>query len=120
MKKLQLSLLFTVVNQLKTDHLQTKMHAEHLALGTAYDELSDLFDTYAELVYGVEGIPTEQVVYSSKVESYRGNLISRYTNLCTILMEHLTEVTGTREDLKNTQADIQASLNHLLYRLQQS
>lgn len=118
--KIQLSLLFTVLNQLKTDHFQTRSHAEHMALGTCYDELGDLFDTLVELCYGGEVIPTEQVIYSSKVESYRGNLIPRYTNLKTILMDHLNEVTVGREDLKNTQAEILASLNHLLYRLQQS
>jgi len=117
---MKLSLLFTVLNQLKTDHFQTKTHAEHAALGKAYDELGDLFDTFVELYYGCEGIPSEQVTYSSTVESYRGNLIFRYTNLRTILMEHLSEVTVGYEDLKNIQADILGSFNHLLYRLQQA
>jgi len=117
---MKLSLLFTALNQLKTDHFQTKSHAEHTALGTAYDDLGDLFDTFVELYYGWESIPSEQVVYSSSAESYRGNLIFRYTNLRNIINEHLTEVTANREDLKNTQADILGVFSHLLYRLQQS
>lgn len=67
---MKLSVVFTVLNQLKIDHWQTKSYAEHKALGIAYEELDELFDKFVELLYGRVGIPTDNTTYSIKSDSY--------------------------------------------------
>ena len=47
--------LLTILNQLKVYHWQTTSYAKHQALGGAYDELSDLIDTFIETYMGKYG-----------------------------------------------------------------
>jgi len=117
---LQLSLFLAVLNQIRVDHWQTKSFASHMALGTAYDELDDIFDDFIEKFYGREDVSTEQVLYSVEIESYRGDSVTRYINLKNTLLEYLCTITMDKPDLKNIQDEIEGILNHLIYRLRQS
>ena len=116
---MKLSFVFTVLNQLKIDHWQTKSFAEHKALNKAYEELSELFDTFIEKYYGREGIPDNNITYSIKLDSYKGDLIAQYQLLRDNVMDYLLSITENRGDLKNIQDDIEGEFNHLIYRLQQ-
>ncbi len=111
--------VFTVLNQLKIDHWQTKSYAEHKALGTAYETLDDLFDKFVEVYYGRTSIPDKTTNYSIKIESYKGDLISSYTSLKNEIVSYLSSISEEFNDLKNIKDEIEAEFNHLLYRLQQ-
>jgi len=117
---MKLSVVFTVLNQLKIDHWQTKSYAEHKALNGTYKALDGLFDTFIEKFYGRENIPTEKITYTIKSDSYNGNLIASYTKMRDGVMSYLSTITKGRNDLKNIQDEIEGEFNHLLYKLQQS
>ena len=111
--------VFTVLNQLRIDHWQTKSYAEHKALGAAYEQLDGLFDKFVETYYGRESIPSKTTNYSIKIESYNGNLISSYTTLRTEIVSYLRSISNEFNDLKNIIDEIESEFNHLLYKLQQ-
>ena len=111
--------VFTVLNQLKIDHWQTKSYAEHKALATAYENLDELFDKFVEVYYGINKIPDKGTNYSIKIESYKEDLISSYTSLKNEIISYLSSISEEFSDLKNIKDEIEAEFNHLLYRLQQ-
>jgi len=116
---MKLSIVFTVLNQLKIDHWQTKSYAEHKALNTAYEELDGLFDSFVEAFYGRSGIVTDNVTYTIKLDSYKGDLITQYQQMRDAVVEYLKTITQNKGDLKNIQDEIEGAFNHLIYRLQQ-
>jgi hypothetical protein len=116
---MKLSVVFTVLNQLKIDHWQTKSYAEHKALGSAYEALDGLFDKFVELFYGRSSIPSAKVTYTVKSDSYGGDLINTYTTMRNNVMSYLNSITEGSDDLKNIQDEIEGEFNHLLYKLQQ-
>lgn len=111
--------VFTVLNQLKIDHWQTKSYAEHKALNKAYENLDGLFDKFVEVYYGRTSIPDKTTNYSIKIESYKGDLISSYTALKNEIVTYLSSICEEFDDLKNIKDEIEGEFNHLLYRLQQ-
>lgn len=116
---MKLSFIFTVLNQLKIDHWQTKSFAEHKALGSAYEDLDELFDSFVEKYYGRQGIAEDTVTYTIKLDSYKGNIIAQYDQLRNSVIDYLDTITQNRNDLKNIQDEIEGTFNQLLYRLQQ-
>jgi flagellar basal body-associated protein FliL len=116
---MKLSFIFTTLNQLKIDHWQTKSFAEHKALGKAYEELDELFDSFVEKFYGRQGITEDKVTYTIKLDSYKGDLVAQYDQLRNSVIEYLDSITQNRNDLKNIQDEIEGAFNQLLYRLQQ-
>lgn len=117
---MKLSVVFTVLNQLKIDHWQTKSFAEHKALGTAYEAFDELFDKFVEVYYGRFAIDTEQKIYTIKSDSYTNDTIARYTAMRDSVLEYLEELVRGYGDLKNIVDEIEGEFNHLLYRLQQT
>jgi cell shape-determining protein MreC len=111
--------VFTVLNQLKIDHWQTKSYAEHKALNKAYENLDGLFDKFVEVYYGRTSIPDKTTNYSIKIESYKGDLISSYTALKNEIVTYLSSICEEFDDLQNIKDEIEGEFNHLLYRLQQ-
>lgn len=116
---MKLSVVFTVLNQLKIDHWQTRSYAEHKALSTAYEALDALFDKFVEIYYGKSKINDARVTYTVKSDSYSGDLISTYSTMRNNVITYLSTVTEGNNDLKNIQDEIEGEFNHLLYRLQQ-
>jgi predicted RNA-binding protein with PIN domain len=117
---MKLSVVFTVLNQLKIDHWQTKSYAEHKALGTAYKAFDGLFDKFVEIYYGRFAIDTEQKIYTIKSDSYTNDTIARYTAMRDSVLEYLGQLVSEYGDLKNIVDEIEGEFNHLLYRLQQT
>jgi hypothetical protein len=115
---MKLTYLLTSLNQLRIDHWQTKLYAEHKALGTAYEALDALFDTFVETYKGKNSDELTPTVYTVKTNSYNGNLIANYTTMRDSLNEYLGSCTDGSADLENIRADILGEFNHLLYRLQ--
>lgn len=116
---MKLSYIFTVQNQLQADHWQTRSFAEHKALGSAYESLVDLFDTFMETYFGKNGIDSAPTATTAITHSYKGDLATQYTNTRDVVDAYLAECTGGSADLENIRADIKGEFNHLLYRLQQ-
>ena len=116
---MKLSYIFTVQNQLQTDHWQTKSFAEHKALSTAYEGLGGLFDSFIETYFGKNGIDSTPTACTAISHSYKGDLIGQYTNTRDVVDAYLGECTGGSSDLENIRADIKGEFNQLLYRLQQ-
>lgn len=65
-----ISYLLHSVNQTHVFHLQTKSYAEHIALGSYYDEVTDLIDALVESYQGKYDIIKEYDNF--KLESYTG------------------------------------------------
>ena len=116
---MKLSVVFTVLNQLKIDHWQTKSYAEHKALGEAYEALDSLFDKFVEIYYGRNTISNAKITYTVKSDSYSENLIGSYTTMRNNVISYLSTIAEGSGDLKNIQDEIEGEFNHLLYRLQQ-
>lgn len=117
---LNLTVFFTVLNSLKIHHWQTNSFAEHKALGTAYEKLDALFDTFIELYYGSRGFPTTDASYKVTLASYSGGLIAFYRNLKKEVVEYLNSVANDSGDLRNICDEIEGEFSHLLYRLNQT
>ncbi len=117
---MKLSVIFTVLNQLKIDHWQTKSYAEHKAFGTAYEAFDELFDKFVEVYYGRFTIETVQKIYAIKSDTYTENVIARYTAMRDSVVDYLSELVRGYGDLKNIVDEIEGEFNHLLYRLQQT
>ena len=116
---MKLSVVFTVLNQLKIDHWQTKSYAEHKALGTAYKNLDDLFDKFVENFYGKNLLPIDPITYSITSDSYTENVFEKYSQMKVKVIEYLLQASEDSGDLKNITDEIEGEFNHLLYRLQQ-
>lgn len=117
---MKLSVVFTVLNQLKIDHWQTKSHAEHIALGEAYSSLDDLFDKFVEVMYGRVGTPDDTITYSIKLDSYNSNMVATYTRMREQVITYLNTITAGFDMLKNIQDEIEAEFDRLIYKLNQS
>lgn len=117
---MKLSVIFTILNQLKIDHWQTPSFAEHKALALAYESLDNLFDKFIEIYYGKNSIPSNKTTYTIKLDSYGDNIINKYTLMRDSVISYLNTVTEGSGDLKNIQDEIESEFNHLLYRLQQT
>jgi len=116
---LNLTAFFGILNKLKIDHLQTRSHAEHAALGIAYDALDDLFDKYIEHFYGHGGYPDTLTSYKITLSSYSGDLIPQYLKLKSEFVAYLQAISNDSGDLKNICDEIEGEFNHLIYRLNQ-
>ena len=122
---MKLSILLNLLNRLKIDHWQTESHAEHKALGEAYEELDPLVDKLVEVYYGRNPLwrkvqlPT---VYALKLPAYNKNLIEIYTIIRNDLMEYFSksETVSDSGSLKNIQDEIEAEFDQLIYKLNQS
>lgn len=64
-----LALLFEARNQSHILHLQSKSYAQHMALGSYYDDLGDFIDSLAENYQGRKGIITKYPKVSLKASS---------------------------------------------------
>jgi hypothetical protein len=122
---MKLSILLNLLNRLKIDHWQTESHAEHKALGEAYEELDPLVDRLVELYYGRNHLWRQvqlPTVYALKLPAYNKSVIDIYTDMRNDLIEYLSTITTDSDSgsLKNIQDEIEGALDQLLYKLRQS
>jgi pyruvate/2-oxoacid:ferredoxin oxidoreductase alpha subunit len=90
-----MSLLLFSQTQVHIFHLQTKSHAEHVALNEYYDTIDDLVDEFIESYQGEFGIIEEYKSY--KIETYQDSeQVVAYFNML------LNEVKKGRETIKST------------------
>lgn len=118
---MKLSVPFTVLNQLKIDHWQTRSFAEHKALQKAYESFDELFDKFVETFYGKTYIPEDTITYNIQSNSYTSNIIARYISMKNSVLTYLREFVDSEDmdDLRNIVDEIEAEFNVLIYRLNQ-
>lgn len=105
--------LLEFVTQLRILHWQTKSYAEHMALGSLYDNLSSKMDTLVETYSGKESLPD-----FSKSIDLTNYVSSPYSYLKSMSGETVNELeTNTDEGIKNILADIINDINKTIYLL---
>ena len=113
---------FTILNQLRIYHWQTKSYAQHKALGKACENLDELFDSFVETYLGKYGSDIKNIEYTVRSESYKFNNAAELSARLSELFEKFLEVINSMlaeedTDLKNIRDDILGEFNHLKYLL---
>jgi hypothetical protein len=114
----RLTPFLTTISQLKIFHWQTTSYAEHKALGKAYENLDELFDSFVEVYYGKYSRPSDAPEYNIKAESYGGDIKETIKGFRDQLMNELSNLLKEEDrDLLNLKDEIEAEFNRLLYLL---
>lgn len=95
-------------------HLQTRSFAEHMALGTLYEELPDLVDTLIESYQGKYGLVMDYPA-PSKLPPL-GNPVAMVTQLNLYVDQNRKKVSDDSE-IQNTIDEIVTLLNSTTYKL---
>jgi hypothetical protein len=109
----------TLQNQLKIWHWQTESYAMHKSTEMAYDELSDLIDTFIEVFSGKYGKIKSNEGFSLTLENLSDNPIEFIDNNISYLLSELPSKLDKEKDtdLLNIKDEILACLNKLKYLL---
>jgi DNA-binding ferritin-like protein len=103
--------LLTLHNQLKIHHWQTKSYAEHQALGSAYNEFSELIDEFVEVFMGKYG----RIERSNYKDISAADFVDKYIDYLINELPKSLEETDT--DLFNIRDEMLAQLHKLKYLL---
>ena len=110
--------LLTIQNQLKVFHWQTKSHAEHKALDSAYDSFNELNDQFMEAYMGKYGREEAKDQFNIILENYDDSFESKINAYIKILEEELPKGLKDKDtDLLNIRDEMLATLHQLLYLL---
>ena len=106
---------FTMREQIKLYHWQTKSYSRHKATDSVIDSLDESIDKYVEVMLGEDGsrlqfsslkcIPTREVTTTKQMKKLADD------------MKRYLEINVTRPDLLNIRDDIINDLNQFLYLL---
>lgn len=115
--------LLTMQNQFKVYHWQTQKkpgsYAQHIAFGTAYDELTPLIDDFIEIFQGKRGVLMGRDGFTINLQNLDDTpnvFIDEFVNyLTTNVTEALDSTSDT--DLLNIRDEMLGILNQTKYRL---
>ena len=111
--------LLTLHNQLKIHHWQTKSYAEHQALGTTYDEFTDLIDEFIETLMGKYGRVKSESGFKIELSNYEDlstvDFVDKYIDY--LIKEVPKGLEETDTDLLNLRDEMLGQLNKLKYLL---
>lgn len=109
------------LNQLKIYHWQTFSYAQHKALGNAYEDLDELFDTFIETYLGKYGKNYENKQYSFTLDSLKEDTDVKkvFQQKKLALLNYLRNdlLSENDKDLLNIADEIEGRINHLQYLL---
>jgi DNA-binding ferritin-like protein len=112
--------LLTLHTQLKIYHWQTKSYAEHQALGSTYDELTDLIDGFVEILMGKYGRVKSKSGFKIELSNYEDlvvvDFVDKYIDYLTDDLPSGLE-TEKDTDLLNIRDEMVGQLNKLKYLL---
>ncbi|NBP16848.1 hypothetical protein EBU95_21085 [bacterium] len=119
---MKLTHFFTVLNQIKTFHWQTRSYAQHKTLDKAYDSLNDLFDEFVEVYLGRYGRDDTKKEYVVKFQSYDfasgAELRVKLSDLFDGALSIINEMVGEgNSDLQNIRDSIKGEFHRILYLL---
>lgn len=114
--------MLTLQNQLKVFHWQTQKkvgsYAQHVAFGTAYDELGEKIDDFIEIYQGKNGVLMGKDGFVVKLKNLSDNpesFIDSYVSYLSNNVPQALEESDT--DLLNIRDEMLAILNQAKYRL---
>jgi DNA-binding ferritin-like protein len=114
--------MLTLQNQLKVFHWQTQKkvgsYAQHVAFGTAYDELGEKIDDFIEIYQGKNGVLMGKDGFVVKLKNLSDNpesFIDSYVSYLSNNVPQALEESDT--DLLNIRDEMLAILNQTKYRL---
>lgn len=92
-----IGLLFHARNVAHKEHLRTKSFAQHMALGTFYDEVIELADKLAEAFQGDEGIMPDIPLFANTPTEPIDDFLVKQVNM----IEKLRHSASTRTAIQN-------------------
>jgi hypothetical protein len=115
--------LLTIQNQFKVYHWQTQKkpgsYAQHIAFGTAYDELTPLIDDFVEIFQGKRGVLMGRDGFTINLQNLDDTpnvFIDEFVNYLTQSVPQALDSTADT-DLLNIRDEMLAILNQTKYRL---
>ena len=115
--------MLTMQNQFKVFHWQTQKkpgsYAQHIAFGTAYDDLGPLIDSFVEIYQGKHGVLMGRDGFKINLDNLNDNPNSFIDQFINYLSHHLGQSldSTTDTDLLNIRDEMLAILNQTKYRL---
>jgi hypothetical protein len=110
------SLLLTSGLQVHIFHLQTKSFAEHMALGTFYDEIVDLADVLIEDFQGQYGVLQKYESFIIKSYVDKNTTLAYFDNL-TSNVQKLRTTVSEDSNLQNQIDNIITLINSTVYKI---
>jgi len=108
-----IGLLFYARNVTHREHLKTKSYAQHMALGSFYDDVIELADKLAEAYQGCEGIMKDIPYYD---KAYNGS-IDDFLEKQMDMIEKLRKGASERSAIQNIIDEIIGLYLSTLYKL---
>ena len=108
--------LLTLLNQIKYYHWQTTSYARHKALDKAHSSLSDLIDSFVEILlgkYGRDFLQTINITIHSKQEVNMESALNEMVEFFNQLGRNLNPETDT--DLLNIRDEMLGVINQTKY-----
>jgi hypothetical protein len=115
--------LLTLHNQFKVYHWQTQKkagsYAQHIAFGTAYDDLTPLIDQFIEIYQGKRGVIMGRDGFTLKLSNLDDNPEAMIEEFINYFTNHVPNVLNekTDTDLINLKDEMLGILNQTKYRL---
>ena len=115
--------LLTLHNQFKVYHWQTQRkpgsYAQHIAFGTAYDDLTPLIDQFIEIYQGKKGVIMGRDGFTINLANLDDNPEEFCDEFINYLSDNVTQVLDAKKDtdLLNIKDEMMGILNQTKYRL---
>lgn len=115
--------LLTLHNQLKVYHWQTQKkqgsYAQHIAFGTAYDDLTPLIDQFIEIYQGKNGVLMGKDGFTVSLKNLDNNPEAMIDEYVSYFTDHVpAKLDPNRDtDLINLKDEMLGILNQTKYRL---
>ena len=115
--------LLTLHNQFKVFHWQTQKkpgsYAQHIAFGTAYDDLTPLIDQFIEIYQGKKGVIMARNGFSFNLQNLDDNPTAMIDEFVNYFTENVPSVLDEKADtdLLNIKDEMLGILNQTKYRL---
>jgi len=115
--------MLTMQNQFKVFHWQTQKkpgsYAQHIAFGTAYDDLGPLIDSFVEIYQGKHGVLMGKNGFTLNLDNLSDNPNTFIDQFVSYLSQHLGQSldSNTDTDLLNIRDEMLGILNQTKYRL---
>ena len=89
-----IGLLFHARNIAHKEHLKTKSYAQHMALGSFYEDVIDLADKLAEAYQGDEGIMKDIPLFNKEADCMIDDFLVKQVNMIEKLRTSATKRTA--------------------------
>lgn len=115
--------LLTLHNQFKVYHWQTQRkpgsYAQHIAFGTAYDDLTPLIDQFIEIYQGKKGVIMGRDGFTLNLSNLDDNPEAMCDEFINYLSDNVVQVLDPQKDtdLLNIKDEMMGILNQTKYRL---